>query len=963
MQRNQGFRTTVVGILLLILFLCSVNAVAGIDDGLVAYYPFNGNARDESGNMNDGSVNEATKAVDRFENDDSAYYFDGVNDYVTVPNNSSQQISSNQITESAWIQLSTDIGDEQWRTGQPGDLIYCDDPEADNYNSSSGCGCKYSDLFDEQQNSLCPSEISMLVLQEWMDTDFCLLLENGSKNWTKAQYQELLNGLGNVYNLSDYEFFEYDVCDRTPGEYVAEKYNQPYENGDCRIDGVNQFTFPTWPWDGTFVSNLLPGDLYWHFSGFMVRTEEATQPFSCCKQMFESDDWTKFASPECDQSGDLDGMGAECGACTVALPSSGPSGLTQTRFVTDTDCDGIPEDGDASGSPGDNPCTDGNMLSCDDNCPDDANADQVDGNADGVGDVCESPGAQDLPEPYMLKDINPDQYGNGSRPEEFIDVNGMLYFSADDGFFGRELWKSDGTPAGTRIVTDIDNGIGDSYPIPLTSHDNKLYFYAYEQGIGFALWVSDGTEAGTMMLRDLSPSTESSLYYYIDETVYNGKLYFDADDGIHGSEVWLTDGTPDGTQMLKDINPTGSNKFFGFTEYQDRLFFAADDGTHGREVWVTDGTSNGTKMFKDINPGSAASNAAFFTLYNGLLYFSADDGTNGEELWVTDGTESGTGMVTNIAGDGLEPLALVSACDYLYFLADDNIHGYELWISDGTEAGTRMVKDINNGSGDSWPGEIICCNDKLYFAEYHSGELWGSDGTEAGTRMVKDINPESGSNPQDLTCYDNSLYFSAEDDSSSRNLWVSDGTEGGTLRVENSDLRRVDDIAVAGDRLYFQGYGWSTGEELWTFPVCGDAILEQGEECLDDSDCRSLYGFGYTCNVECQCEETTMVTLAGFDAVAGNRQVRLTWETVAEIDNIGFNIYRSVNGGVYEQINTELIPAAGSPTEGAIYEVVDKNVRNRTEHSYILEDIDLNGIATENGPVLATPRVIYGISW
>ncbi len=176
--------------------------------------------------------------------------------------------------------------------------ILCDDPAADNYNDYSECGCKYSDLFAGQQNSLCPSEISIMVFQEWMDVDYCVRLENGNKSWTKAQYNELLAGLGNIYNLSSFDYYEGDLCDRTPGEYWAERYQEPYENGDCRIDGVNQFTFPPAPWDGTFVSNIASGDLYWHFVGFMVRTEEATNPFSCCKQMFQSDDWTVFNSPD-----------------------------------------------------------------------------------------------------------------------------------------------------------------------------------------------------------------------------------------------------------------------------------------------------------------------------------------------------------------------------------------------------------------------------------------------------------------------------------------------------------------------------------------------------------------------------------------------------------------------------------------------------------------------------------------
>ncbi|KPA19280.1 hypothetical protein MHK_000504 [Candidatus Magnetomorum sp. HK-1] len=73
-----------------------------LDHGLVAYYPFNGNANDESGNGNDGVVNGATLTIDRYGNNDSAYLFDGDNDYINVKDSSSLDISST-ITISCWI--------------------------------------------------------------------------------------------------------------------------------------------------------------------------------------------------------------------------------------------------------------------------------------------------------------------------------------------------------------------------------------------------------------------------------------------------------------------------------------------------------------------------------------------------------------------------------------------------------------------------------------------------------------------------------------------------------------------------------------------------------------------------------------------------------------------------------------------------------------------------------------------
>jgi hypothetical protein len=85
--------------------------------------------------------------------------------------------------------------------------------------------------------------------------------------------------------------------------------------------------------------------------------------------------------------------------------------------------------------------------------------------------------------------------------------------------------------------------------------------------------------------------------------------------------------------------------------------------------------------------------------------------------------------------------------------------------------------------------------------------------------------------------------------------------------------------------------------------------------------------------------------------------VVLSWTTASEIDNAGFNLYRSESAdGEYVKINASLIPAEGSPTQGATYQYVDRDVKNRTTYYYKLEDIDLNGNSTMHGPVSAEPR-------
>ena len=77
-------------------------------NGLIAYYPFNGDANDESGNSNDGTVNGATLTTDRHGNSNSAYSFDGIDDYISVAHNSTLNFQdSNQFSLSYWIKAES----------------------------------------------------------------------------------------------------------------------------------------------------------------------------------------------------------------------------------------------------------------------------------------------------------------------------------------------------------------------------------------------------------------------------------------------------------------------------------------------------------------------------------------------------------------------------------------------------------------------------------------------------------------------------------------------------------------------------------------------------------------------------------------------------------------------------------------------------------------------------------------
>ena len=98
------------------------------------------------------------------------------------------------------------------------------------------------------------------------------------------------------------------------------------------------------------------------------------------------------------------------------------------------------------------------------------------------------------------------------------------------------------------------------------------------------LWISDGTTAGTKLVKDINPGTKSSGFRY--SIFYNGKLYFNANNGTDGDELWESDGTTDGTKLVKDIFSGANNSNpSNFVIYNNKIYFHANDGINGRELW------------------------------------------------------------------------------------------------------------------------------------------------------------------------------------------------------------------------------------------------------------------------------------------------------------------------------------------------------------------------------------------
>jgi len=433
---------------------------------------------------------------------------------------------------------------------------------------------------------------------------------------------------------------------------------------------------------------------------------------------------------------------------------------------------------------------------------------------------------------------NAGRFSNGSNAL-FVGVGGHHYFSAQSLSFGRELFRTDGTPESTALVTDLFPGVGSGVGFRGAAFANNRQFILGRSPTTVALFTNSGALADTTLLKILvTPSEGGSSPAFTLGTV-NDKALFSAITAERGVEIFATDGAASGTTRLRDIFPgdLSSNPTL-LASLPGRAVFIASDPNLGIEPWVTDGTVEGTKVLKEISPGPASSldffgNITNATLGNSTFLFAADDGVHGRELWKSDGTEGGTVLVKDIfpgTGNGLPvggggPEGAVLN-DRLLFSAGSSGQNFELWSSDGTSSGTTLLVELLAGATGSSPGDFTLYKGKMFFfalTETLGSQLWVTDGTASGTSNVTAVNlPPTGIGllGQGLRVSGDRLYFSAFQPSTGREPWVSDGSAAGTRGLGDLMPGAADSNAsnfiFFNDRTFFTATAPVVGRELWT---------------------------------------------------------------------------------------------------------------------------------------------------
>lgn len=463
--------------------------------------------------------------------------------------------------------------------------------------------------------------------------------------------------------------------------------------------------------------------------------------------------------------------------------------------------------------------------------------------------------------PQLLADINAGDLS--AAPGSSVVIGNVAYFAANDSTNGVELWKTDGTAAGTKLVKDIQPGPGSSNPQSLAVFGGKLYFRANDGTHGDEIWQSDGTPAGTKLLTDLAPGSQSS--YPGNFATANNKLYFTATDNDPGQNTFFgpspylsaADSPFDRSQLGTDfwiedfedgqLNTRGVSVDYGSVRSPSDLTDSVDaddgqidnNGLTGHSYLVRPGMTGVTFTFNRTTLGGLPTNVGI------VLTGGGDDGPGlNVEFFDAGGNLIGTtndmfpkpisGVTSDDRFVGLTHAGGICAIRISGVLAPSNtgieldhlqygavvsaVGSMQLWLTDGSGLGTSRITDLRNQPRFS----AADLNGTLYFtgSTPTAGiELWKLDANSAVPPVqVMDINPgTANSNPRALTVVDGTLYFVAGDGVHGNELWKLDANGPSLVKDINPGLAHagITSLSVLAGKLLFSASDGTSGEELW----------------------------------------------------------------------------------------------------------------------------------------------------
>jgi ELWxxDGT repeat protein len=397
----------------------------------------------------------------------------------------------------------------------------------------------------------------------------------------------------------------------------------------------------------------------------------------------------------------------------------------------------------------------------------------------------------------LVKTVNAFLYGT----ERLDNGSHVIFEAANFSNFQGELWSTDGTEGGTTLLSITDA----SYRSILTRMGNETFFAVNDE-----LWKTDGTVVGTEMVKRVP-----GRVFGEGAVTAGNKIFFTL-----VNQLWSSDGTSAGTVLLGPHFVQASVELNG-------VMYALTLNTNGEGAFISsDGSAPGTNVLVDL--GQVPAGSWYMKVLNDQILFSMPTASNGIELGISDGTAVGTTLLKDI-NEGL-PGSRISNMfgigDQVLFFADDGINGREIWTTDGTATGTHLVEDMATGTGDSYVG---FGNSRYPFAPFGNDghlfvarpeqemEFWTTDGTTMGTSSIPA--PATTQSAYFLgTLSGNNFFYGSS-------KFISVDSEDGTTKIlknfqpGSSSASYGADGDMLGDKFIFQLGLWGTtynfGNEYW----------------------------------------------------------------------------------------------------------------------------------------------------
>lgn len=439
----------------------------------------------------------------------------------------------------------------------------------------------------------------------------------------------------------------------------------------------------------------------------------------------------------------------------------------------------------------------------------------------------------------LLNDINP-----GAASAEIGSIRRMgnaIYFNATTATIGTSLWRSSGTTAGTAMLKDLTSDESEFQVFDMTVLNNRIYWlqaggpYSYA---GHEVWVSNGTAAGTRLVTTFERWHTPARFTFMNNKVFYFSGYWEVEE-TYGPFQQLCSINPDGSgwsevwKMEIPFNVAGGDEdqYYYLLEiiaFNNALFFpGVRNDVEGYRLLKSNGSDTAPSALIDTyKPTKSSSLTAMVKGSSGVYFLAQLNPWNDQQLWHTDGTNKGTVLVSSRPGVS----GVVTVNNAAYFVTRGGGLGAELWKTNGTPTGTTLLKAL-----DHYP-QLVNVAGMLFFYN-DAGEVWKSDGTSTGTVLLKRF-----PGIQHVAASGDIAYMMVTNLSGGQELWKSNGISAATVKVKTMHgPSNINVSATLGNIFYFVGHDGQHGHEVWrtdgtdagTFMV-KDIRTNDNEETIPD---------------------------------------------------------------------------------------------------------------------------------